>query len=127
MSCITVHEYTTLINVFSSWRRALLSSNRIEEMDAAVRSTATDGVQLVLCVFPGAQQDDVRYAAFKKTCNTLLGGRGVPSQVVHASTLSRLQARNDYSIAVNLAIQMLCKLGAPGWTVEIKVLSYMYS
>ena len=49
-------------------------------------------------------------------------------QVVHVSTLYRQQqSRGDISVAVNLGLQMLRKMGASGWTVKIPVCTLLYS
>ena len=69
--------------------------------------------QLIMCVVPNNNLD--RYSAIKKKCCV---DRPILSQVVLTKTIMA-KGRPNLTAATKIAIQMNCKLGGAGWTVEI--------
>ena len=68
--------------------------------------------KFVLIVLSNA--NDAHYKAFKAFCNSFQNGRGVPSQVVLRPTL-----RKGLSVATNIVLQILLKLGGQAWALDM--------
>ncbi|XP_033230156.1 piwi-like protein Siwi isoform X2 [Belonocnema kinseyi] len=86
-------------------------SNCYTEMLESIMSRSNP--QLVMCIVPNNNLD--RYSAIKKKCCV---DRPVLSQVVLTKTIMA-KGRPNLTAATKIAIQMNCKLGGAGWTVEI--------
>ena len=75
--------------------------------------------QIVMCIVPNNNLD--RYSAIKKKCCV---DRPILSQVVLTRTIMS-KGRPNLTAATKIAIQMNCKLGGAGWTVEIPTANIM--
>jgi len=95
----------------------------VSDNKPATYLNALDGIlgmspQLVMVVVPNNKGD--HYATVKKKCYL---ERGIPSQVVTATVLSK--PKGLMSVATKVAIQMNCKLGGEPWAVKMPLTDTM--
>lgn len=92
-------------------------SSYYTEMIESVMSKSNP--QLVMCLVPNNNLD--RYSAIKKKCCV---DRPVLSQVVLTRTIMS-KGKPNLTAATKIAVQLNCKLGGAGWTVEIPSGNFM--
>ncbi|XP_051173756.1 piwi-like protein Siwi isoform X2 [Leptopilina boulardi] len=95
-------------------RTAEINSDRTSSYTEMLEDImARSNPQLIMCIVPNNNLD--RYSSIKKKCCV---DRPCLSQVVLTKTIFS-KGRPNLTAATKIAIQMNCKLGGAGWTVEV--------